>query len=33
MPDVTVAALATQNTREHPNRVNKGFVETERKHI
>ena len=28
MPDVTVTALAAQNTREHPNRV-KGFVETE----
>ncbi len=28
MPDVTVTALATQNTREHPNQV-KGFVETE----
>ncbi len=26
--DVTVTALAVQNKREHPNRVNKGFVET-----
>ncbi len=27
--DVTVTALAVQNKREHPNRVNKGFVEIE----
>ncbi len=26
--DVTVTALAVQNRREHPNRVNMGFVET-----
>ncbi len=25
--DVTVTALAVQNKREHPNPVNKGFVE------
>jgi len=32
VPDVTVTALAAQNTREHPNQV-KGFVETESTHL
>jgi len=31
IPDVTVTALAAQNTREHPNQL-KGFVETESTH-